>query len=691
MWPISWLDHLRGSRRGRTGRPNRPAVRPRRSTSLPLLELLEDRTVPSFLPTVNYTVGQSPQAVVSADFNRDGKIDLATVNYQDNTVNELLGKGDGTFQAAKTFGTGQGPVSLAVGDFNKDGKLDLVTANSGGDVTVLFGNGDGTFGAAASFTLPTEFPPGYTGSDPLPQTPLSVAVGDFNHDGKLDLVVTGQTSFTWVYYGYSGNYNITSTNGYANVLLGDGSGGFSAGDAHALGSSAPASVQVGDFNGDGKLDIVTANRDRNDVSVLLGNGDGSLGIEANYYPDRASGSPTASVALGDVNGDGKLDLVTANPDGSVGVLLGNGDGTFQAGKTSPVGASAWSLALADLNNDGHLDVVTANYGSGNVSALLGKGDGAFSLPISTTADTEPFAVTAGDFNGDGRPDVAVANAGSANVSVLLNDGAWPAPNAPSLSINNVSVTEGNTGTTNAVFTVSLSAASAQTITVHYDTADGTATVADNDYVAKSGTLTFAPGQTSAIFSVPVVGDRIAEPNETFRVSLSQPTNAFLSLNDSTGVGTIIDDEPRISINNVTQNEPGHGSTSFVFTVSLSTAYDAPVTVHYYTSDGTATVADGDYRATSGTLTFAPGQTSATISVTVLKDVTTTSTEGFYVILSNPSADALITNAFGLGTIVSSTNGGGKHPTKASSDTLSADSSLVDVILSADSSNGHKHN
>jgi hypothetical protein len=367
--------------------------------------------------------------------------------------------------------------------------------------------------------------------------------------------------------------------------------------------------------------------------------------------------------VGDVNGDGTPDLVTANTsEATVSVLLGNGDAnaTFQTAKTTTAGTNISSLALADLNNDGKMDVVTADYSSGEVSALLSKGDGTLTLPITAAVGTRPVAVAAGDFNGDGLPDVAVANAGSGDVSVLLNDGTWPPVDAPSLSINSVSVTEGTSGTTNAVFTVSLSAASTQTITVQYATADGSATVADNDYVATSGTLTFAPGQTTATIAVPVVGDRIAEPNETFTVALSQPTNAFLSLDNSTGAGTIIDNAPRISINNVTKKEGAHGSTAFVFTVSLSAAYDAPVTVHYATSDGSATVADSDYLATSGTLTFAPGQTTATITVTVLKDRTVTPSEYFYVNLSNPSADALIADPFGVGTILNSTPGGGKH-------------------------------
>src|SRR5262249_50856567 len=194
----------------------------------PLLELLEDRIVPSFFPAVNYPVGQDPRAVASADFNGDGRLDLATPNSIDNTVSVLLGNGDGTFQAARTSSTGQGPASLAVGDFNGDGKLDLVTAN-GSDLSVLLGKGDGTFDPASSAGLPA--------AAGLAQTPLSVVVGDLNKDGKLDLVATGQTSDTTTYYGYyGGKYNTPFYQNNANGLLGDGGGGFTAGDAHALGS-----------------------------------------------------------------------------------------------------------------------------------------------------------------------------------------------------------------------------------------------------------------------------------------------------------------------------------------------------------------------------------------------------------------------------------------------------------------------
>src|SRR5207249_2024128 len=218
----------------------------------------------------------------------------------------------------------------------------------------------------------------------------------------------------------------------------------------------------------------------------------------------------------------------------------------------------------------------------------------------------------GDFNGYGWLDVATAPYVGNNVSVLINDHSWP----PAVTINDVSVTEGNTGTVSATFTVSLSAAYGQPVTVHYTTADGSAT-AGSDYTAASGTLTIPAGQTSRTVTVPVNGDRLAEPNETFGVNLSNLNYGVIA--GGQGVGTIVDDEPRISINDVAKREGKSGTTLFVFTVSLSAAYDQAVAVNFATADGTATTADHDYQAQSGTLTFAPGQTTKSITVVVYGD------------------------------------------------------------------------
>ena len=221
---------------------------------------------------------------------------------------------------------------------------------------------------------------------------------------------------------------------------------------------------------------------------------------------------------------------------------------------------------------------------------------------------------------------------------------------PTLSINDVTVTEGDSGTTNAVFTVNLSAASTQTVSVNYATANGTAT-AGSDYTATSNTLSFAPGQTSKTISVPIVGNTLAEGSENFTLNLSNPTNATIS--DAQAVGTIIDNDlapilPQLSINDVTLTEGDNGTTNAVFTVNLSAASTQTINVNYATANGTAT-AGSDYTATSNTLSFAPGQTSKTITVQVKGDTLDEVNETFSLNLSSPT-NATIADAQGIATI-----------------------------------------
>jgi hypothetical protein len=206
-----------------------------------------------------------------------------------------------------------------------------------------------------------------------------------------------------------------------SVLLGHGDGTFASAVNYSVGNS-PYAVAVGDFNSDGIPDLVVANYGDNTVTILLGNGDGTFAVQ----PAIAAGSLPSSVAVGDFNNDGILDLAVADYSGgpgSVSILLGNGNGTFQPAVSYPVGNSPYGIAVADFNDDGALDVVTANYGSDNVSVLLGNGDGTFQ-PQTTysvaTGGSNAYGVAVGDFNGDGSPDIAVASSG--NVSVLLNNG-----------------------------------------------------------------------------------------------------------------------------------------------------------------------------------------------------------------------------------------------------------------------------
>ncbi len=210
---------------------------------------------------------------------------------------------------------------------------------------------------------------------------------------------------------------------------------------------------------------------------------------------------------------------------------------------------------------------------------------------------------------------------------------------PTLSVGDATVIEGNQGTGYAEVVVSLSQRSTKTVTVSYGTADGTAR-AGGDYAPASGKLSFAPGQTTKTIRVAVTDDRLVEPDESFSVTISGAKNAKIA--DASGLVTIVDDEPRITIeSDLLVAEGDSGTTLFTFTVRLSAAHDEEVTVDYATQDGTATVDDDDYRAAAGTLRFAPGETTKTITVEVVGDLAPEGNQSFTVNLSGASANAFI--------------------------------------------------
>ncbi len=344
----------------------------------------------TFATRTDYATGEWPSSVAIGDFNGDGKPDLAVANQGDNTVSVLLGNGNGTFATKTDYASGVYPISVAVGDFNGDGKPDLAVANEGlypdyaGTVSVLLGNGNGTFATRTDYG---------TGN-----SPTSVAIGDFNGDGKPDLAVA---------------YNVNT----ASVLLGNGDGTFATATDYETGDS-PASVAIGDFNGDGKPDLSVVNQGDNTVSVLLGNGDGTFATKTDY----ASGVYPISVAVGDFNGDGKPDLAVANQgDNTVSILLGNGNGTFATRTDYGTGDSPTSVAIGDFNGDGKPDLALSNSYSNTVSVLLGSGNGTFATRTDYETGSGPRSVAIGDLNGDGKVDLAVANWGN-TVSVLLGNG-----------------------------------------------------------------------------------------------------------------------------------------------------------------------------------------------------------------------------------------------------------------------------
>jgi uncharacterized repeat protein (TIGR01451 family) len=371
-----------------------------------------------FTSPKSYPVGTNPTAVVIADFNGDGKLDIAVANWGSGNVSVLLNNGDGTFQAAVNFDAGTAnPSFLAVGDFNGDGKADLAAFQPGnsdlyvaGSVNVLLGNGDGSFRAPQTVALT---PSAY-----------QMAVADFNLDKKSDLAVSNV------------NVNTGTAVVTLSIFLGKGDGTFQ--PATQISAPAPATgsyagvLTTGEFNGDGKPDLALSNRGDGNISILLGKGDGTfqqtstVGVAAEFF--------WVGVQVADVNHDGKQDLVAKSSSfwhsgcsecarggaDHISVFLGNGNGTFQGEQivaiaswkkasvySPPVGTSIGPAVIGDFNGDGKLDLaflrtnlLASRLNHASLDVTLGRGDGTFSSELNIfQANSRDLSLT-GDLNGD---------------------------------------------------------------------------------------------------------------------------------------------------------------------------------------------------------------------------------------------------------------------------------------------------
>lgn len=485
---------------------------------------------PTFGSVTNFTVGTNPFDLVAADFNGDGKTDLATANLESANVSLLIGDGNGGFAPVVNFAVPDRPQAIAAGDFNSDNKSDLVvirtSSNTGpGGISILLNNGAGGFSPAISSSVANL---------------TDVAVADFNSDNKLDLAI------------------ISVSAGSLSIMFGDGSGGFGSATTHTVGTS-PVNVLAVNLNADTKPDVVVANQNSHNLSVLLNNGDGTFGSATNF----PTGTNPQSAAAGDINSDGKLDLVVPLISGVTTILIGDGTGSFTQGTPPSFSAIRTErCVLADLNGDGNLDLAVSDMSSDFVTpvnaavwVLFGNGAGKFSTATPFLVSRAPYTIIAGNFDSGVRTDLAFVQLQSTSVGVLFNTCSLSLP-GPLVEFNasRISAAE-STGSVS--FNVVRSGNTQSQVSIDYRSNDpiffsncnnktGSAT-SRCDYLATRGSLTFAPNENAKTLSIPIVDDGFAEGDETFTVTLSNPNGGALGL-PSTLTITILDNDAQAGPN-----------------------------------------------------------------------------------------------------------------------------------------------
>ena len=348
-----------------------------------------------FKKPVYYKTGDNVWGMATADFNHDGKLDLAFAEFFTGQVGIMLGNGNGAFQSPRYFSV-PGALQLAVGDFNGDNILDLAVVEYGGTghsaLGVFLGDGKGNFKESATYELGVES--------------TSLVAADFDGDGYLDIAVTNR-------FGYGNNGH----EGAVLMFYGKGDGTFRKPDVYRL-PGEPYGIAAGDFNGDHQVDLAVAEDSGGSVAILMNNGQGKFKHIVTYPTD----AEADYIAVADLGHRGVLDLVVSNAAGDVAILLGNGDGTFGGAtlySTALLGEGPVGVAIADFRGNGNLDVAVV-LDNGYPGLFYGNGDGSFQPVVRITGlDYPGNALAAGVFGKDNEPDLVVG-AISKGIAILIN-------------------------------------------------------------------------------------------------------------------------------------------------------------------------------------------------------------------------------------------------------------------------------
>jgi trimeric autotransporter adhesin len=517
---------------------------------------------------VDFTTGTSPQSVAIGDLDGDGKADLAVANF--NTVSVFRNTSSSgavtaaSFAAKVDFSTGTQPSSVAIGDLDGDGKADLAVANANAPtVSVLRNTSSSGAITSGSFAARVDFTTG--------EGPVRVAMGDLDGDGKADLAVANY---------YSNTVSVFRNTGSSGAIT---AGSFAAKVDFTTGAQ-PHSVAIGDLDGDGKADLAVANATSSTVSVFRNTSSSGV-ITAGSFAARvdfATGTNPLSVAIGDLDGDGKADLAVANTNSAtVSVFRNTGSsgaitvGSFAAKADFATGTHPLVVSIGDLDGDGKADLVVVNNGSTSVSVFRNTSSsgaitsGSFAARVNFTTGSSPYSVAIGDLDGDGKADLAVANFGSSTVSVIRNSPLSPVTGATSVCAGETTTLSNSTSggiwssaapdkATVDSGTGVVTGVSAGTATISYSVTGGTITVVvtvNQMPTTISGSLSVCIGTTTTLMSSPAGGT----------------WNSGNIFNASVGAASGVVTGVRVGTANISYTLPGGCRRKVVVSVSASPA------------------------------------------------------------------------------------------------------------------------